>query len=52
MEPGEVRDRLTRYIFVSHDEHDPTGVLEAAMKKVAEADEADRKLERAIGPAR
>ncbi len=48
LEPGEIRDRLTRYIFVSHDEHDSTGLLEAAMKKVVEADEADRKLERAV----
>ena len=48
LEPGEVRDRLTRYIFVSHDEHDQTGLLEVAMKKVVEADEADRKLERAV----
>ena len=48
LEPGEVRDRLTRYIFVSHDEHDQTGLLEVAMKKVIEADEADRKLERAV----
>ncbi len=48
LEPGEVRDRLTRYIFVSHDENDPTGLLEVAMQKVVEADEADRKLERAV----
>jgi acyl-CoA dehydrogenase len=48
LEPGEVRDRLTRYIYVSLDENDPTGLLEAAMKKVVEADEADRKLERAV----
>ncbi len=48
LEPGEVRDRLTRYIFVSHDEHDPTGLLEVAMKKVVESEEADKKLERAI----
>jgi acyl-CoA dehydrogenase len=48
LEPGEVRDRLTRYAFVSHDEHDPAGLLEAAMKKVVESEEADRKLERAI----
>ncbi|MGO9483640.1 MAG: acyl-CoA dehydrogenase [Rhodomicrobium sp.] len=48
LEPGEVRDRLTRYIFVSHDEHDPAGLLEVAMKKVVEAEEADRKLERAV----
>jgi acyl-CoA dehydrogenase len=48
LEPGEVRDRLTRFIYVSHDENDPTGLLEVAMKKVVEADEADRKLERAV----
>ncbi len=48
LEPGEARDRLTRDIFVSHDENDPTGLLEVAMKKVIEADPADRKLERAV----
>jgi acyl-CoA dehydrogenase len=48
LEPGEVRDRLTRFAFVSHDENDPTGLLEVAMKKVAESEAADRKLERAI----
>jgi acyl-CoA dehydrogenase len=48
LEPGEVRDRLTRYAFVSHDEHDPTGLLELTMKKVVESAEADRKLERTI----
>jgi acyl-CoA dehydrogenase len=46
--PGEVRDRLTRNIFVSHDESDPTGLLEVTMKKVIESEDADRKLERAI----
>jgi acyl-CoA dehydrogenase len=48
LEPGEVRDRLTRYAFVSHDENDPPGLLEAAMRKVVESEEVDRKLERAI----
>jgi acyl-CoA dehydrogenase len=48
LEPGEVRDRLTRYAFVSHDEHDPTGLLEVTLKKVVESEEAARKLERAI----
>jgi acyl-CoA dehydrogenase len=48
LEPGEFRDRLTRFVFVSHDENDPTGLLEVAMKKVVESDAADRKLERAI----
>jgi acyl-CoA dehydrogenase len=48
LEPGEVRDRLTRNIFVSHDENDPTGLLEVTMKKVIESEEADRKLDRAV----
>ena len=47
LEPGEVRDRLTRYIFVSPRRARPTGLLEVTMKKVVEADEAERKLERA-----
>jgi acyl-CoA dehydrogenase len=46
--PGEVRDRLTRYIFVSRDPRDPTGVLEVAFEKVVAAEEAERKLERAV----
>lgn len=48
LEPGEVRDRLTRDIFVSHDPNDATGVLEAALVKVIESEPADRKLEKAI----
>ncbi len=48
LEPGDVRDRLTREIFVTHDPKDATGVLEAALVKVVEAEEADRKIERAV----
>lgn len=47
-EPGDVRDRLTREIFVSRDVNDPTGVLEVTLEKVVAAEEAERKLERAI----
>ncbi|MGE0698477.1 MAG: acyl-CoA dehydrogenase [Hyphomicrobiaceae bacterium] len=47
-EPGEVRDRLTRDIFVSRDVDDPTGILEVTLEKVVAAEEAERKLERAI----
>lgn len=46
--PGEVRDRLTRDIYVSEDPDDPTGVLEVALKKVVQAEEAEKKLERAV----
>ena len=47
-EPGEVRDRLTRYIYVSKDVRDPTGLLEVTLEKVIAAEPAERKLERAI----
>jgi len=43
-----VRDRLTRHIYVSHDVNDPTGLLEVTLGKVIQAEEAEKKLERAI----
>ncbi len=46
--PGEVRDRLTRHIYVPTDPRDPTGVLEATLEKVVAAEEAEKKLEKAI----
>jgi len=46
--PGEVRDRLTRDIYVSDDPDDATGLLEVTLKKVVQAEEAEKKLERAI----
>lgn len=46
--PGEVRDRLTRDMFVSDDPDDPTGLLELAFRKVVAVEEAEKKLERAI----
>ena len=46
--PGEVRDRLTRYVYVSKDPRDTMGLLEAAFEKVVAAEEAEKKLERAI----
>ncbi len=48
IEPGDVRDRLTREIFVSRDPNDPTGLLEVTLEKVVAAEDAERKLERAI----
>ncbi len=48
LKPGEVRDRLTRHIYVSKDAGDPTGVLEVTMEKVVAAEEAEKKLEKAI----
>ena len=47
-EPGPVRDRLTRDIYISNDPGDATGLLEVTLKKVVAAEEAEKKLERAI----
>ncbi len=48
LEAPEARDRLTRHIYVSNDVDDPTGLLEVTLKKVVAAEEAEKKLERAI----
>ena len=48
LEAPEVRERLTRYIYVSQDADDPTGLLEVTLKKAVAAEEAEKKLERAI----
>ena len=48
LEPGEFRDRLTRDIFVSKDAEDPTGILEVTLEKVIAAEEAEKKMERAL----
>ncbi|MGI9381181.1 MAG: acyl-CoA dehydrogenase [Methyloligellaceae bacterium] len=48
LEPGDVRDRLTRDIYISTDENDATGLLEVTLSKVLENKEADRKIERAV----
>ncbi len=48
LEPGEVRDRLTRHIYISIDPDDPTGILEVALTKIIAAEVAEKKLERAI----
>ena len=48
MQPGEVRDRLTRDIFISKNVNDATGLLEVTLEKVIQAEEAEKKLDRAI----
>jgi acyl-CoA dehydrogenase len=48
LEAPEVRDRLTRHIYVSQDPDDPTGLLEVTLRKVVAAEEAEKRLERAI----
>ena len=48
LSPGEVRDRLTRYIYVSQNANDPTGLLEVTFAKVVAAEVAEKKLDRAV----
>jgi acyl-CoA dehydrogenase len=48
LKPGEVRDRLTRSIYVSKDPNDPIGLLEVTFEKVIRAEEAETKLDRAV----
>ena len=48
LEPSDVRDRLTRDMFISQDPADPTGLLEYALPRVIAAEAAERKIEKAI----
>jgi acyl-CoA dehydrogenase len=48
LQPGAVRDRLTRHIFVSKNVDDPTGLLEVTLEKVIAAEPTEKKLEKAI----
>jgi acyl-CoA dehydrogenase len=48
LEPGETRDRLTRYIYVSKDSSEPTGLLEVAFETAVRAEHAEKKLDRAV----
>jgi len=48
LSPGEIRDRLTRDIFISDDPDDSTGLLEYTLPRVIEAEVAEKKLERAV----
>lgn len=48
LEPGSVRDRMTRNIYVSKDVNDPTGLLEVTLEKVIAAEPVEKKLEKAI----
>jgi len=48
LKPGEVLDRLSRYIYISNDPQDITGRLEVAFKKAVEVEEAQKKLDLAV----
>lgn len=43
-----IRNALTRHIFISDDENDPTGILEVTLKEVDELEPVTKKLEQAI----
>jgi acyl-CoA dehydrogenase len=48
LQPGEVRDRLTRDIFITDDPADLQGLLEHTLTKVINNEDADKKLEKAV----
>lgn len=48
IEPGAVRDRLTRDIYITDDAADPTGILEHTLTQVIATEEAERKVDKAI----
>jgi acyl-CoA dehydrogenase len=48
LRPGDLRDRLTEGVYVSHDADDVTGVLEDALVKVTEAEDIEAKFVRAV----
>jgi acyl-CoA dehydrogenase len=48
LEPGAARDRLTAGIYVSKDENDPTGALEAAFLATVACEPIDKKLREAV----
>jgi acyl-CoA dehydrogenase len=48
LQPGAVRDRLTRDIFISKDVDDATGILEVTLERVIAAEPIEKKLEKAI----
>jgi len=52
LEAPEVRDRLTRHIYISNDPDDATGLLEVTLKKVVAAEEAEKKLDHAVREGR
>jgi acyl-CoA dehydrogenase len=47
-QPGETRDRLTRYIYVSREPSDAAGLLETAFEKAVQAEEINGKVDRAV----
>ena len=48
LQPGEVRNRLTRFVHVSKDPDDALGILEHALPIVLAADEIGKKIDKAV----
>ncbi|MEO1718980.1 MAG: acyl-CoA dehydrogenase domain-containing protein, partial [Pseudomonadota bacterium] len=49
---SELRDRLTRHIFISNDVNDPTGLLEVTFEKVVAAEQIEKVLDKAVRDGR
>lgn len=48
LKPGEVRDRLTRFVHISNDPKDALGILEYALPRVLAADEIAKRIDKAV----
>jgi acyl-CoA dehydrogenase len=48
LESNELRDRLTRDIYITNDPNDPTGLLEVTLQKVIRAEDTEKKVDRAV----
>ena len=46
--PGEVRDQLTRHIYISNEVDDAMGILEVALQEAIKIEPVEKKLEKAI----
>lgn len=48
LEPGVVRDRLTRDIYINEDANDVSGILEVTLQKVVATEDLMKKVDRAV----
>lgn len=48
LQPGELRDNLTRFLFRSTDRNHPVGLLDLTLEKSASAEGLEKRLDRAV----
>ncbi len=48
LEPGELRDNLTRFLYRSTDKNHPVGLLDLTLEKSATAEGLEKRLDRAV----